>query len=65
MTSPSNQGGKTMSAAPASVSPLPNLHGHMPALDGVRGLAILMVLLGEEGAAHTLAIPGTPDMIAR
>ncbi|MBV8281847.1 MAG: acyltransferase, partial [Candidatus Eremiobacteraeota bacterium] len=34
-----------MSAGPASVSSLPNLHGHMPALDGVRGLAILMVLL--------------------
>jgi peptidoglycan/LPS O-acetylase OafA/YrhL len=34
-----------MSAAPASASPLSNLHGHMPALDGVRGLAILMVLL--------------------
>ncbi len=34
-----------MSAAPGSDSPLPNLHGHMPALDGVRGLAILMVLI--------------------
>jgi peptidoglycan/LPS O-acetylase OafA/YrhL len=28
-----------------SVSPLPNLHGHLPVLDGVRGLAVLMVLL--------------------
>jgi len=29
-----------------STSPgLPNLHGHLPVLDGVRGLAILMVLL--------------------
>ena len=34
-----------MSAAPATASPPPNLHGHMPALDGVRGLAVLMVLL--------------------
>lgn len=31
--------------APAGVDRLPNVHGHMPVLDGVRGLAILMVLL--------------------
>jgi len=30
---------------PASESPRPNLRGHLPVLDGVRGLAILMVLL--------------------
>ena len=30
---------------PPSASPRPNLHGHLPVLDGVRGLAILMVLL--------------------
>jgi peptidoglycan/LPS O-acetylase OafA/YrhL len=30
---------------PASASPRPNLRGHLPVLDGVRGLAILMVLL--------------------
>jgi peptidoglycan/LPS O-acetylase OafA/YrhL len=31
--------------APASASPRPALHGHLPVLDGVRGLAVLMVLL--------------------
>jgi peptidoglycan/LPS O-acetylase OafA/YrhL len=30
--------------APASATPRPNLGGHMPVLDGIRGLAILMVL---------------------
>src|SRR5262249_46819151 len=30
---------------PVSASPWPNLRGHLPVLDGVRGLAILMVLL--------------------
>jgi len=34
-----------MSSTPATASPPPNLRGHMPALDGVRGLAVLMVLL--------------------
>jgi len=29
----------------ASASPRPNLRGHLPVLDGVRGLAVLMVLL--------------------
>ena len=29
----------------AGGSPRPNLHGHLPVLDGVRGLAILMVLV--------------------
>jgi peptidoglycan/LPS O-acetylase OafA/YrhL len=33
-----------MSRAPATLDPLA-LHGHIPALDGVRGLAVLMVLL--------------------
>jgi peptidoglycan/LPS O-acetylase OafA/YrhL len=33
------------SGAPPSGSPRPNLHGYLPVLDGVRGLAILMVLL--------------------
>ena len=35
----------TQFPAPASASPRPNLCGHLPVLDGVRGLAILMVLL--------------------
>jgi peptidoglycan/LPS O-acetylase OafA/YrhL len=35
----------TQLPAAASASPRPNLHGHLPVLDGVRGLAILMVLL--------------------
>ena len=35
----------TQLPAPARASPPANLHGHMPALDGVRGLAVLMVLL--------------------
>ena len=44
---PSNSGGAATSGAPApaSASPRPNLRGHLPVLDGVRGLAILMVLL--------------------
>ena len=39
------QGRGATPAARAGGSPLPDLHGHMPGLDGVRGLAILMVLL--------------------
>ncbi len=35
------QAGETIRVAP----PLPKLRGHLPALDGVRGLAILMVLV--------------------
>lgn len=35
----------TRLTAVASGSLRPNLHGHLPALDGVRGLAVLMVLL--------------------
>ena len=33
------------SPAPTSTNPLPNLREHLPALDGVRGLAVLMVLV--------------------
>jgi peptidoglycan/LPS O-acetylase OafA/YrhL len=35
----------TQLPAAASAGPRPNLRGHLPVLDGVRGLAILMVLL--------------------
>ncbi len=35
----------TQLPTPASASPRPNLRGHLPVLDGVRGLAILMVML--------------------
>jgi peptidoglycan/LPS O-acetylase OafA/YrhL len=47
VTLPSNPGGAATSSAPApaSASPPPNLRGHLPVLDGVRGLAVLMVLL--------------------
>ena len=33
------------SPALASARPPPSLHGHQPVLDGVRGLAILMVMM--------------------
>jgi peptidoglycan/LPS O-acetylase OafA/YrhL len=44
---PSNPGGEATSGvpAPASASPWLNPRGHLPVLDGVRGLAILMVML--------------------
>jgi peptidoglycan/LPS O-acetylase OafA/YrhL len=47
LTTPSIPGGAATSGipAPVSASPLPNLRGHLPVLDGVRGLAVLMVLL--------------------
>src|SRR5208282_6216759 len=35
----------TQVPTPASASPGPNQRGHLPVLDGVRGLAILMVTL--------------------
>ncbi len=35
----------TQLPVPTSASPRPNLRGHLPVLDGVRGLAVLMVLL--------------------
>ena len=39
------QRGAATSDFPARACPRPNLRGHLPVLDGVRGLAILMVLL--------------------
>ena len=44
---PSNPGRAASSCTPALANPRsqPNLSGHLPVLDGVRGLAILMVLL--------------------
>src|SRR5437660_6764360 len=42
---PSHPDGVPTSGAPANASPRPNLRRHMPALDGVRGLAVLMVLM--------------------
>ena len=45
MTTLSNLGAMSGSLAPASADPPLNLRGHMPVLDGVRGLAILMVLV--------------------
>jgi peptidoglycan/LPS O-acetylase OafA/YrhL len=39
------QRGEATSDFPARTSPRPNLRGHLPVLDGLRGLAILMVLL--------------------
>ena len=35
----------TRAPALTSANPLPDLHGHLPVLDGIRGLAVLMVLL--------------------
>ena len=47
LTPASNRGGVATSGAvaPVTVGSQPDLRGHMPALDGVRGLAVLMVLL--------------------
>ena len=47
LTPPSNLGRAATSRPPAvaGAGPQPNLRGHMPELDGVRGLAVLMVLV--------------------
>lgn len=50
MIQPSNRGRVAASPLRPTASPLPNVHGRMPGLDGVRGLAILMVL-----AVHFIA----------
>ncbi len=45
VTQESNSGPKATPGNPASASSRLDPHGHLPVLDGVRGLAILMVLL--------------------
>jgi peptidoglycan/LPS O-acetylase OafA/YrhL len=47
VTPPSNRGEAATSGAPApaTASAPPNLRGHLPVLDGVRGLAVLMVVV--------------------
>jgi peptidoglycan/LPS O-acetylase OafA/YrhL len=45
VTPPSNPGEAATSGVPARARPGLNLHGHLPVLDGLRGLAVLMVLL--------------------
>src|SRR6266851_7283348 len=45
VTPPLNPGEAAVSGTPPSAGPRPDLRGHLPALDGVRGLAVLMVLL--------------------
>ena len=45
LTPPPNQGEAAIGGTPPSASPRPDLRGHLTVLDGVGGLAVLMVLL--------------------